>query len=130
MMSKLRLFYPSQVEATNFGRGAHVAVPAGNIVYPKRDELLLLHYKSLGRDYLLRRNAMMESTRRQQDHANNWSHHYRKTEEEVAGQVNWLLSASVDVPALGDAARKTNKEPRWWRRRAKPEVAASQPGTA
>jgi hypothetical protein len=124
MMSKLRLFDPNQVEATNFGRGAHVAEPVGNIVYPKHDELLLLHYKNLGYDYLLRRNAMMESTRRAQDRANNWSHHYRKTEQEVAAQVKGLLSVSVDVPELGDAARKTNKEPRWWRRKASAAAGA------
>jgi hypothetical protein len=123
MMSKLRLFDPNQVEATNFGPGTHTAAPAGNIVYPKRDELLLLHYKSLGYDYLRRRNAMMESKRQQQDLANNWSHHYRKTDDEVAGQVRVLLDASVDVIALGEDAWRSHREGRWWRRRAAPATA-------
>lgn len=118
MMSKLRLFDPNQVRATNFGPGAHMAAPEGNIVYPSRDELLLLHYKSLGYDYLRRRNAMMESKRKQQDVANNWSHHYRKTDDEVAAQVRALLAASVDVIALGDDAWRNHREGRWWRRRA------------
>jgi len=119
MMSKLRLFDPNQVTATHFGRGAHVAAPEGNIVFPKRDELLLLHYKSLGYDYLRRRNAMMESKRQAQDHANNWSHHYRKSDDEVAAQVQALLAASVDVMALGDEAWRGHKEGRWWRRLAR-----------
>ena len=124
MMSKLRLFDPNQVEATHFGLGGHVAEPTGSIVYPKRDELLLLHYKSLGYDYLLRRNAMMESTRRARDRANNWSHHYQKAEVEVAAQVRQLIEASVDAVALGDDAWRTNKEGRWWRQRARQLAAA------
>lgn len=124
MMSKLRLFDPSQVTATHFGPGSHVAAPEGNIVYPRRDELLLLHYKSLGFDYLCRRNAMMESTRRATDRANNWSHHYQKSTDQVAGQIQALMAASVDVMALGEAAWQNHKERRWWRMRAKPKVAA------
>ncbi len=119
MMSKLRLFDPNQVTATHFGRGGHTAAPEGNIVFPKRDELLLLHYKSLGYDYLRRRNAMMESTRREQDRANNWSHHYRKSDDEVAAQVQTLLAASVDVMAQGADAWRNHKEGRWWRRLAR-----------
>ena len=76
MMSKLRLFDPNAVEEKNFGPGGHVAEPAGRIVYPQKDELLLLHYKWLGLDYLQRRHAMMETTRRARDRAKNWSHHY------------------------------------------------------
>ncbi|HNB27024.1 MAG TPA: glycosyltransferase family 2 protein [Alphaproteobacteria bacterium] len=124
MMSKLRLFDPNQVTATHFGRGAHVAAPEGNIVFPKRDELLLLHYKSLGYDYLRRRNAMMESKRREQDRANNWSHHYRKSDDEVAAQVRALLAASVDVMALGEEVWRGHKEGRWWRRLARERAPA------
>jgi hypothetical protein len=123
MMSKLRLFDPNQVAETHFGPGSHVAAPEGNIVYPERDELLLLHYKSLGYDYLCRRNIMMESARRATDRVNNWSHHYQKTAEQVAGQIQSLLNTSVDVMALGDAAWRKHKQRRWWRKRAQPRAA-------
>ena len=118
-MSKLRLFDPNAVEETNFGPGGHVAAPTGRIVYPKRDKLLLLHYKSLGVDYLARRNAMMETTRRTRDIAKNWSHHYRTPVEELAANLKGALAASADVIALGDAAWRTHKEGRWWRAKDK-----------
>ncbi|WP_119301388.1 glycosyltransferase family 2 protein [Dongia deserti] len=119
MMSKLRLFDPNALEETNFGPGGHVAEPAGNVVYPKRDELLLLHYKWLGFDYLRRRNAMMETTRRSRDIANNWSHHYRTSEPDLASGLKHLLQSSVDVIELGEAAWRGHKEGRWWRGRKK-----------
>ncbi len=130
MMSKLRLFDPSSVDETNFGPGGHVAAPAGNVVYPKRDELLLLHYKWLGLDYLRRRNAMMETTRRSRDIANNWSYHYRTPDEELASRLENLRAVSVDVIALGEAAWRGHKEGRWWRgpKRAAGDLAKGPAG--
>jgi hypothetical protein len=115
MMSKLRLFDPNAVEETDFGPGGHVAAPTGRVVYPKRDQLLLLHYKSLGLDYLNRRNAMMETTRRARDIAQNWSHHYRTSEAQVAAHIAALQAAAVDVIGLGEEAWRKHKEGRWWR---------------
>ncbi len=119
MMSKLRLFDPNAVEETNFGPGGHEASPTGRIVYPKRDEMLLLHYKSLGADYLCRRFAMMETTRRARDIARNWSHHYRTPEAQLVAGLNGALRCAVDVIDLGEAAWRNHKEGRWWRRKKK-----------
>jgi len=124
MMSKLRLFDPNAVEETNFTPGAHAAGPTGKIVYPDRDELLLLHYKALGVDYLCRRTAMMQTTRRSQDLANNWGHHYRLSEADIALHLNGMLAASVDVMASGEAAWREHKERRWWRRTAKQQTSS------
>jgi hypothetical protein len=120
MMCKLRLFDPNAVEETNFGPGGHVASPTGRIVYPKRDRMLLLHYKSLGADYLIRRSAMMETTRRARDIANNWSHHYRRPDAELIAGVKHGLAASVDVIAAGEGAWRDYRNGRWWRRRKTP----------
>lgn len=117
MMSKLRLFDPNAVDETNFGPGGHTAEPAGRVVYPKRDELLLLHYKWLGVDYLARRNAMMETTRRARDVANNWAHHYRTPPADLAANLREMLGRSVDVIARGEGAWRNHKEGRWWRGR-------------
>lgn len=117
MMSKLRLFDPNAVEETNFGPGGHHAEPTGRVVYPKRDQLLLMHYKNLGFDYLRRRNAMMETTRRARDVAKNWSHHYRASDAELAAGLQHALDKSVDVIALGEAAWRDHTEGRWWRAR-------------
>jgi len=115
MMSKLRLFDPNAVVETNLGPGGHAAAPTGKVVYPKRDELLLLHYKSLGFDYLRRRFAMLETTRRAGDVANNWSYHYATPEAELAASMDRNLAVAVDVMALGESAWRGYKEDRWWR---------------
>lgn len=117
MMSKLRLFDPGAVDETNFGPGGHEAKPTGRVVYPKRDRMLLLHYKSLGAEYLVRRNAMMETTRRTRDIERNWSHHYRTPAAAVEAGINGALARSIDVIAAGEAASRDHKEGRWWRRK-------------
>jgi len=119
MMCKLRLFDPNGLEDTNFGPGGHVAKPTGRVVFPKRDELLLLHYKWLGADYICRRFAMMNTTRRERDLAKNWSHHYETPAEVLASRMEGALKASVDVIALGEDAWRRHKHPRWWRQKRK-----------
>jgi hypothetical protein len=90
-------------------------------VYPQKDELLLLHYKWLGLDYLQRRHAMMETTRRARDRAKNWSHHYVTPAAELAANLERMLGHSTDVIALGEAAWRNHREGRWWRgRKEKP----------
>lgn len=119
MLSKLRLFDPNAIEETNFGPGGHTANPTGRVVYPKVDEVLLLHYKWLGADYLIRRHAAMESTRRARDIANNWSRHYDVPAAKLTADLDSMLGAAVDVLALGEAAWRDHKEERWWRRKQK-----------
>jgi len=123
MMCKLRLFDPNAVEEANFGPGGHTAKPTGRIVYPKRDRMLLLHYKALGADYLIRRNAMMETTRRARDVAKNWSHHYRAPDAEVIAGVKGGLAKSVDVIGIGEEAWRGYRKGHWWR----PKKPAAQP---
>jgi hypothetical protein len=124
MMSKLRLFDPDAVEETNFGPGGHEARPTGRIVYPRRDRMLLLHYKSLGAEYLVRRNAIMETTRRARDIEKNWSHHYRTPASAVEAGIKGALARSVDVVAAGDEAWRNHKERRWWRGGRRPVAPA------
>jgi len=47
-MCKLSIFNPDAIEETNFPTGRHTAKPAGRLKLPKRDELLLFHYKYMG----------------------------------------------------------------------------------
>ncbi len=122
MMSKLRLFNPDAVEETNFGPGGHTAAPSGRVIYPKRDELLLLHFKRLGADYLIRRHAMMDTTRGPRDIANRWSHHYETPAAELAAGLKHMLAHSVDVIGLGEDAWRTYPAPRWWRAKRKKTV--------
>jgi hypothetical protein len=48
--NKLGYFNPNAISATNFAPGRHVAVPTGNVVLPRSDELMLRHFKHVGID--------------------------------------------------------------------------------
>jgi hypothetical protein len=47
-MCKLSIFNPDAIKETNFTSGRHYSSTVGRLKIPKRDELLLLHYKFLG----------------------------------------------------------------------------------
>ena len=47
------------IDEINFANGAHSASPTGRLVLPRRDELLLLHYKQLGIDRVVTRSAAL-----------------------------------------------------------------------
>lgn len=115
MLSKLRLFDPNAVAETNFDPGCHRAAPVGRIVYPKRDKLLLLHFKWLGFDYIRQRHAMLDATRRSRDVANRWASQYQLSTDDVAAILQRMLDQSVDVMGLGKAAWRSHEEIRWWR---------------
>src|SRR5262245_50214210 len=65
-MNKLRLFDPDLAESNIF-LGGHGAAPAGNVVYPPRDDVLLLHFKDLRIDYREQRNKLLLTGLRQGD---------------------------------------------------------------
>ena len=56
--------------------GRHHANPKGVVRYPDRDELLNLHYKWLGLDYVLSRSALLRTGLGEIDRANKWGFHY------------------------------------------------------
>src|SRR5262249_43956863 len=45
--NKLSVFDPEALTETRYEVGRHSAAPEGNVRYPKRDQLLLFHYKYL-----------------------------------------------------------------------------------
>lgn len=113
-MNKLRLFRPDVVEP-HIGIGGHGASPTGHVVYPPRDELLLLHYKDLGVEYRDRRNRLLVTGLRSGDHANGWGWHYRMDRAGLEGYFAYLKASAVDVAAPDYVPWRDNTEPRFWR---------------
>jgi len=66
---KYSVFRPSEIKEMNFGAGCHDAHPEGNLIIQDferntpytqpvtDDSLMMLHYRNLGMDYFLKRNA-------------------------------------------------------------------------
>ncbi len=119
-MNKLRLFKPDLVEP-NFAIGGHSARPTGRVVYPNRDEVLLLHYKYLGIEYVSERNLLLKTGLRLGDRENDWGRHYRINRAKIEQVFENLWRRAVDVRGPGYVAWQHHQEPRFWRvRQAEP----------
>jgi hypothetical protein len=124
MMNKLGIFDPDAIDETNYESGRHRAKPMGRVRYPPRDELLNLHYRYLGIDYVMHRNAALLA-KLGKDHSllgPEWSY-ARESEKEAASLAEWQRAA-VDIsdPALQpwknhvDCTRHSWwRNPPWWR---------------
>jgi glycosyltransferase involved in cell wall biosynthesis len=73
--NKLSIFNPDAILETRYKVGRHGATPQGRVDYPKRDQLLLFHYKFLGLDYLVRRYEQLSGGLGTVDRENHWGTH-------------------------------------------------------
>lgn len=117
-MSKLSLFRPDAVEETNFAVGRHEAAPTGRLRLPERDELLLLHYKYLGRERARTRNATLASGLGARDRANSWGWQYSRDAASFDAEFDEFVRLARDTtsPLLFPWKRHWGR--RWWRRGA------------
>jgi hypothetical protein len=73
---KPSFFNPSAITNSGFAMARHTATPEGHIVYPEHNEILLLHYKYLGLDYVTARHAELNARRREMDIQNRLGFQY------------------------------------------------------
>ena len=126
-MNKLRLFKPDLVQP-NIAIGGHGAEPTGHVVYPRRDELLLLHYKSFGIEYLWQRHQILDTGLRAGDRANDWGAHYKLSRAELEEQFEKMWRASVDIRDPDYVPWRDHPHPRFWRSEHQPpQVAERKP---
>ncbi len=112
-MNKLSLFNPDMVEETHFSAGRHYARPSGQIVYPTVDEVLNLHFKYLGRDYLFARNLLLRTGLGSHDVFAGLGEQYSRSREQMEAAWAELASRTMDYrdPSVGF----TTHVERWWR---------------
>lgn len=125
-MNKLGIFDPDAIEETNYERGRHRAHPTGTVRYPPRDELLNLHYKYLGVDYIRRRNADLLAKLGSANAELPGHMSYSREAAQLSASIEEWQRASVNIsdPALQpwrthhDASRHGWwGHPAWWRLR-------------
>jgi len=114
-MNKLSLFQPDALSETGFGVGRHLSVPLGQVRYPERDELLLLHYKYIGRDSTKARQVQLAGGLGPVDRANNWGVQYFRTDQAYNTEFDLLLAQAADIMAPGLDPHSAHVQPRWWR---------------
>ena len=112
--SKLNLFSPDHIRATNFAPGRHRADPQGDIVAPPCDELVLLHYKYLGFERTFARHQQYQGRQRAEDLARGWGSHYGLSREQLRQDWNHLSNRLVDITAANFNPDLSHPRPRWW----------------
>lgn len=115
-MSKLSIFDPKSIKNTGFEAGRHFAYPKGVLKLPRRDDLLLLHYKNLGFERVFQRHRTLKSGLGPTDTAQRWAKKYDWSREQLRKDWDLFASAAVDIAAKGFNARKCHRNRRWWRR--------------
>lgn len=113
--NKFGIFDPGAIDEINFANGAHSASPTGRLVLPRRDELLLLHYKQLGIDWVVTRSAALGARLRDRDVKEGWGFHYRLGREAYERDLADLMSSLVNVTDPHYQPSRMNRTPRWWR---------------
>lgn len=113
--SKLRVFDPNAIEESRFAIGGHGAKIEGKRMLPDRDELLLLHYKNLGVDYVRERHRALNERLRSVDRKMNWGFQYSETSEVYSERHRELLAKRIDLSDPNYLPWRDHSEVRWWR---------------
>lgn len=116
LMSKLSLFRPDALAETNYEPGRHTAQPTGRLVLPKRDELLLLHYKYLAPEYVAARNALLATGLGDMDRAERWGVQYHDDAAAVEAAYRDFEAQAVDIADPASRPWRDYTTRRWWRR--------------
>jgi len=98
---RLCIFNPKELTGTNYAPGRHTADPTGHVVWPAYREVLLLHFKHLGLDYLVARSAELLKGLKSKDIKSGWGIHYTWSEAKIAEKWQELRDHSGPVPGLG-----------------------------
>ncbi len=100
-MDKPAFFNPNEITDSGFGIARHSCMPVGNVVRPEKDEILLLHYKHLGVDYVFKRHEELRQRLRAGDRARNFGHHY--SPETTRQRHDSYLEAAQELFSLQEA---------------------------
>ena len=99
--SKAVLFNPNKIEEMNYGPGAHICNPVGEVkLYGGKDIVLLHVNNALSLDYRLDRYHAQCERRSQQDKNLGYGIHYTKTDDEIRAEWKHKKKESRDYTAM------------------------------
>lgn len=81
--SKMCLFRPNEITAMNYEAGCHFAWPEGNFKLNFTSDIINLHFKNLSTEYVIKRNAYLNSRQSDINRENNWNWHLAETAEQT-----------------------------------------------
>jgi len=130
VMNKLSVFNPNAIVETNFSVGRHRASPVGETKLPKCDELMLLHYKYLGFERTLARQAALGSEIGPSDRAKNFGYQYFWSSERLRSDWEDVRKRCIDIGTSGFLPYRIPSLTRWWRPEGFVDGAADGRSTA
>jgi glycosyltransferase involved in cell wall biosynthesis len=113
-MCKTSVFDPERIEEINFNPGRHRTDPVGIVVAPASDELLNLHYKYLGFDYITARHRQLLGGLGPADETRGWGHKYRWSDAQLREDWNKTAEGLIDVTSDPAKSAQEYPLPRWW----------------
>ncbi|MEM0896166.1 MAG: glycosyltransferase family 2 protein [Verrucomicrobiota bacterium] len=96
---KPSFFNPDAITDSGFGMARHSAEPKGEVVIPDEQEMMLLHYKYIGWEYLEARHAELHARMRERDREKKWGYHYDP--ELTRRDYERFLAEAVEVVPAG-----------------------------
>jgi hypothetical protein len=112
-MCKVSIFNPDAIEETQFTGGRHTANAVGKIKLPRRDELILLHYKYLGFERTLLKQKLQYGNLG--SHDNDIMKHYVWTPQKMREIWDRNLSYSTEMSWADYNPDEYPSAYRWWR---------------
>jgi hypothetical protein len=97
---KPAIFDPEAIQTINYSAGRHVASPTGRVVREAQRQVKLLHYKSLGVDYVCARNLALSAGLRARDIESKNGAHYLRTRAQTEVDHSTIEAYARRVPGL------------------------------
>jgi len=114
-LCKLSIFNPDAIEETNFSTGRHGAGAIGRLKLPRRDELLLFHYKFLGFERTLEKQNAQYANLGAFDSAMGLMPHYGWPRQKLREYWDNFLKVSGDMSWPNYNSARYSYFHRWWR---------------
>lgn len=97
LMDKLCLFNPDAVDTIGYRPGRHQSFPSGNVAEPPRREMILLHYKYLGFEYLFERLNHLRPGFGPTDRKKHWGHKFFWKRKRVEKDFRAVMEKAEEV---------------------------------
>lgn len=97
---KPAIFDPQAVTEINYYNGRHAAAPTGHIVHEPQRQVKLLHYKSLGLDYVCARNESLAGGLQSEDIEARHGAHYLRNRAQTEADLRAIRAYARRVPGL------------------------------
>jgi hypothetical protein len=88
---------PNAIEEINYQIGRHFAAPVGRIAFPADREVMLLHYKQLGLEYLLWRSQALKDRTTALDRERGWGAHYYRPADQIGLEFEMMFRSAEYV---------------------------------